>query len=50
MPVQTGFGSLAGTGTEALTLTAGAGALTTLGAAAVLVARRRRTAAPGRHR
>ncbi|MFE7590656.1 prenyltransferase/squalene oxidase repeat-containing protein [Kitasatospora sp. NPDC057512] len=48
--VRTGSGSLAGTGSQALALTAGAGALTALGAAAVLVARRRTAAGPGRHR
>ncbi|MFD9687207.1 prenyltransferase/squalene oxidase repeat-containing protein [Kitasatospora sp. NPDC059088] len=50
VPVQTGSDHLASTGTQALALTAAAGALTALGAAAVIVARRRRTAAPGRHR
>ncbi|MFE7530865.1 prenyltransferase/squalene oxidase repeat-containing protein [Kitasatospora sp. NPDC057542] len=50
VPGQTGSGNLASTGSQALALTAGAGALTALGAAAVLVARRRIAATPGRHR
>ncbi|MFE4514444.1 prenyltransferase/squalene oxidase repeat-containing protein [Kitasatospora sp. NPDC056783] len=50
VPARTGSGDLAGTGTQALALTAGAGVLTALGAAAVIVARRRTAAAPGRHR
>ncbi|WP_051740109.1 prenyltransferase/squalene oxidase repeat-containing protein [Kitasatospora sp. MBT66] len=55
VPVQVGSGSvrgggLASTGTETLVLTGAAGLLTALGAAAVLVARRRTGTAPGRHR
>lgn len=55
VPVQVGNGAgsgggLAGTGTETLVLTGVAGLLTALGAAAVLVARRRTGTAPGRHR
>ncbi|WP_234326330.1 prenyltransferase/squalene oxidase repeat-containing protein [Streptomyces sp. NRRL S-495] len=55
VPVQVGSGAVSGgglasTGTETLVLTGAAGLLTALGAAAVLVARRRTGTAPGRHR
>ncbi|MER7706553.1 LPXTG cell wall anchor domain-containing protein [Kitasatospora sp. NPDC097605] len=50
VPAQTGTGSLANTGSETPVLTAAAGLLTAVGAAAVFVARRRRVSAPGRHR
>ncbi|MFF7592416.1 prenyltransferase/squalene oxidase repeat-containing protein [Kitasatospora purpeofusca] len=55
VPVQVGRGDvrgggLASTGTETLVLTGAAGLLTVLGAAAVLVARRRTGTYPGRHR
>ncbi|WP_380282297.1 prenyltransferase/squalene oxidase repeat-containing protein [Kitasatospora purpeofusca] len=49
-PVGAGSGGLAGTGTETLVLAGAAGLLAALGAVAVLAARRRPGAVPGRHR